>query len=78
MTDTGIGISEEAQARLFERLYRAPEARKLAPYGLGVGLALARDLVAILGGTMEVESHPGAGSTFKMILPMASIATEDE
>lgn len=78
VTDSGIGISDEAQARIFERFYRAPEARKMAPYGLGVGLALARDLVAILGGAMEVESQPGAGSTFKMVLPMASFATGDE
>lgn len=78
VTDTGIGISKEALSRIFERFYRGPEAQKLAPFGLGVGLALVRDLVSALGGTMEVESHPGAGSTFKMILPLASMATDDD
>ncbi len=78
VTDTGIGISEEARQRIFERFYRAPEAQKMAPFGLGVGLALARELVSALGGTIEVEREPGTGSTFKVILPVAAMATDDD
>ncbi len=77
VTDTGIGISKEAQQRIFERFYRAPEALELAPFGLGLGLAIARDLVSALGGTIEVESERGAGSTFKVIFPLAADATDD-
>jgi signal transduction histidine kinase len=72
--DTGIGIAPELQARIFERLYRAPEARAMVAQGLGVGLALARRLVLAHGGTIEVESEPGRGSTFRLVLPVASMA----
>ena len=78
VTDTGIGISKESQQRIFERFYRTPEAQEMVPFGLGLGLAIARDLVSALGGAMEVESEPGKGSTFKVILPRASMATDDE
>lgn len=78
VTDTGIGISKEAQQRIFERFYRAPEAQKLAPFGLGVGLAVVRELVSTLGGTMEVESQLGCGTTFRIVLPMASMETDDD
>lgn len=77
VTDTGIGMSKEAQQRIFERFYRAPEAQRLAPFGLGLGLAIARDLVSALGGTIKVESQPGTGSTFTMTLPLASMAADD-
>ena len=77
VTDTGIGISDEAKQRIFERFYRAPEAQKMAPFGLGLGLAISRDLISAAGGTMEMESQLGAGSTFKIILPAASMATDE-
>ena len=75
--DTGIGISDEAQQRIFERFYRAPEAQKMAPFGLGLGLAISRDLISAAGATMEVASQPGAGSTFRLILPPVSTATDE-
>lgn len=70
--DTGIGIAPELQGRIFDRLYRAPEARAMVANGLGIGLALARRLVLAHGGTIEVESEPGQGSTFSLVLPMAA------
>lgn len=73
--DTGIGIAPELQDRIFDRLYRAPEARAMVGKGLGVGLALARRLVLAHGGTIEVESEPGRGSTFRLVLPVASAVT---
>ena len=71
VADTGIGMAPEVQTHIFERLYRAPEARAMARQGLGVGLALARRLVLAHGGTIEVESEPGKGSTFRVLLPLA-------
>jgi signal transduction histidine kinase len=72
VADTGIGMTPEVRARIFERLYRAPEARAMAIQGLGVGLPLARRLVLAHGGAMEVESVHGEGSTFRFLLPLAA------
>jgi signal transduction histidine kinase len=75
VADTGIGMTPETRARIFERLYRAPEARVMATQGLGVGLALVRRLVLAHGGTIEVESAHGRGSTFRVLLPLATSAS---
>jgi len=69
VSDTGIGISEEAQARLFERFYRADPARSRRHGGSGLGLAIAHGIVQSQGGSLGVESRPGAGSTFTVKLP---------
>jgi two-component system OmpR family sensor kinase len=73
--DTGIGMTPKVRARIFDRLYRAPEARKMATQGLGVGLSLAKRLTAAHGGTIEVESAHGKGSAFRILLPLASETT---
>jgi signal transduction histidine kinase len=70
--DTGIGMSPEVQARIFEKFYRAPEARKLDAQGLGLGLALVKGLVEAHRGTLDFTSAAGSGSTFRVILPMAA------
>jgi signal transduction histidine kinase len=67
--DNGIGMSPEVQARAFEKFYRAPEATAIEPQGLGLGLALVKQLVDAQGGRLEVESAPGRGSTFRVLLP---------
>ena len=67
--DTGIGMIPEVQNRVFEKFYRAPEAQLAVPQGLGLGLALVRQLVEAQDGRVEVESAPGAGSTFRVHLP---------
>jgi signal transduction histidine kinase len=67
--DTGIGMPPEVQARIFDKFYRASEARRMSAAGLGLGLALAQNLVAAHGGTITVESTPGMGSTFRVLLP---------
>lgn len=77
VTDSGIGISEQERRRIFERFYRTQEAQQMASFGLGLGLAITRDLVSALGGTIEVSSRPGAGSTFRVTLRVANMA-EDE
>lgn len=72
--DQGPGIAPQAQARLFERFYRAPgvAVQHGSGVGLGLGLHISRSLVERHGGTMGVESAPGQGSTFFFTLPLAT------
>ena len=67
--DTGIGISEEAQARLFERFYRVDRARSRETGGTGLGLSIVERIVHNHGGYIKVESAPNKGSTFTVYLP---------
>jgi len=67
VADQGIGISADDQARIFERYYRARGERQ--PEGLGLGLYITRLLVEAQGGTVEVESQLGSGSTFRVRFP---------
>ncbi|MDC0677614.1 AAA family ATPase [Sorangium atrum] len=66
--DHGIGIAEADQARIFERFERAVSVRNFG--GLGLGLYIVRWIVASHGGTIRVESAPGAGATFIVELPL--------
>ncbi len=66
--DTGPGIPPEVQPRIFERFYRGDQAR--TSRGVGLGLAMVRKVAELHGGTIEVESQPGEGSTFRLILPV--------
>ena len=70
VADTGIGMTEEVRGRIFEKFYRGPEARSVEAQGLGLGLALVHQLVTAHGGQIEVESAPGQGSTFRVLLPL--------
>ena len=65
--DEGAGIAEEDQTHIFERFYRARDTRTVA--GTGLGLALVQRIVAAHGGTVDVESRAGKGSTFRVRLP---------
>lgn len=67
VTDTGPGISEEEQAKIFGRFYRAPGAWQAE--GVGIGLYLTRQIVEKQGGYVKVESKPGKGSVFSLFLP---------
>ncbi len=66
--DTGIGIDREHLDHLFDRFYSME--RQLSPVGTGIGLALTKELVHLLKGTISVESIKGEGSEFKVILPV--------
>ncbi|MFI4860494.1 MAG: ATP-binding protein [Phycisphaerales bacterium JB063] len=70
VTDTGIGISEEDQARVFEKFTRANDPRIGDITGSGLGLALAREITRLHGGELSVESVLNEGSTFKAVLPI--------
>jgi two-component system phosphate regulon sensor histidine kinase PhoR len=65
--DTGIGIAPEEQARVFERFYKADRGR--GEGGTGLGLAIVKHVALAHGGTVRVESRPGRGATFTMLLP---------
>jgi signal transduction histidine kinase len=67
--DTGIGLSEEDQARLFTKFFRSADPRVQRERGSGLGLALTHALVTRSGGQISVESQPGKGTTFRLTLP---------
>ena len=69
VTDTGPGIPEAEQAKIFQRFYRSPSASE--EEGVGIGLYLARQIAAGQGGYLKVASRPGEGSTFSLFLPRA-------
>ena len=69
VTDTGPGIPEAEQARIFQRFYRSPASSE--EEGVGIGLYLARQIAAGQGGYLKVTSRPGEGSTFSLFLPRA-------
>lgn len=71
VTDSGIGIEESEQRRIFDRFYRADKARTTSEAGTGLGLAIAQRIVELHGGQIEVESKLGKGSTFSIYLPIA-------
>ena len=70
VSDTGIGIEEEEQGRLFERLHRGSEARRLRPSGTGLGLAIARWIVDSHGGSIELHPRPEGGTIATVKLPL--------
>lgn len=70
VADTGIGISETEQARIFERFYRVDKARSRHNGGTGLGLAIVAELVKSMDGHVAVHSQVGVGSTFTVTLPV--------
>ncbi|HEY3344429.1 MAG TPA: HAMP domain-containing sensor histidine kinase [Anaerolineaceae bacterium] len=74
VADTGPGLSPADQARIFERFYQADKSRRGGSgRGVGLGLAIAREIVQAHGGTIQVDSAPGKGSTFCVRLPLARL-----
>ena len=69
------GIPHDEQRRIFERFYRAENARARNVRGSGIGLALVKHIAEAHGGRVEVESAPGRGATFTVYVPAAPIMT---
>lgn len=74
VADVGPGIAAEHHRRIFERFYRVDKARSRDEGGVGLGLSIAQWAVQAIGGSIELESRPGDGSTFRIRLP----SREDE
>jgi len=70
--DTGTGVAPEHLPHIFDRFYRADPARSRAEGGAGLGLSICRWIAEAHGGSIQVESAPGRGSTFTVRLPQAS------
>ena len=74
VTDTGIGLSEQDQRRLFDKFFRSADPRARQERGTGLGLALTQAIVLRMGGRIEVESKLDEGTTFRLVLPAAPAA----
>jgi two-component system sensor histidine kinase/response regulator len=73
VADTGIGIPEEARARIFDAFMQADESTTRRYGGTGLGLTISRQLARAMGGDVLVESHPGAGSTFRFLARLPAL-----
>ena len=70
ISDTGIGVPPDEQARIFEEFYRASNARQMEREGDGLGLSLVKRVVELHGGTIGFSSQLGCGTTFRIVLPL--------
>lgn len=78
VTDNGIGIPGDELDRIFERFYRVDPARARTTGGTGLGLSIVKHVAASNGGTVEVWSEPGLGSSFTLVLPAYSHEIDEE
>ena len=76
VTDSGVGIALEDQARIFERFYRVDPSRSRETGGTGLGLAIVKHIAINHGGEISVFSKPGLGSTFTLTLPITPSSEE--
>jgi signal transduction histidine kinase len=74
VSDTGIGIPVDEVGRIAERFFRASSATERQIPGTGLGLAISKAIVDAHGGSVEVESQVGVGTTFRVDLPLAAAA----
>jgi signal transduction histidine kinase len=74
--DTGIGMSAKEQELIFHEFYRAPQAKEMERHGTGLGLSFVKRIIDGYGGSIEVQSEPGAGSRFSFKLPLAGAAAD--
>lgn len=70
VSDEGPGMDEETRERVFERFFQGDAGLARGHEGMGIGLAIAREMVELHGGALTVESEPGAGTTFTFTLPL--------
>ena len=74
VADRGSGISKAEQARVFQKFVRGSAAQRGGVRGVGIGLALVKRIMEAHGGSVTVDSEPGRGSTFTMLLPEGGAA----
>lgn len=70
VTDRGIGVAKGEQRKIFEKFYRAEDSLVHETKGSGLGLSLVKHIMEAHGGSVEVESTPGKGSTFTLVVPV--------
>jgi two-component system, OmpR family, sensor kinase len=78
VADDGPGVPPEMGDRVFERFFRADESRTRSSGGAGLGLAIVSAIAAAQGGRAEMESRPGKGATFRIVLPLATTAAQSQ
>jgi signal transduction histidine kinase len=76
VTDTGYGIPKEQQHRIFEKMFRADNVRKMDVEGTGLGLYIVREVAQKLGGNIRFESKESIGTTFYVILPFITKSSQ--
>ncbi|GAB4017235.1 hybrid sensor histidine kinase/response regulator transcription factor [Spirosoma koreense] len=76
ISDSGIGISPDQLPYIFDRFYQADTSRTRAYEGTGIGLALVKELIELLGGSISVDSQLRQGTTFRLVLPLAAVSTK--
>ncbi len=75
--DNGIGIEQNELDKIFNEFYRGKKAKEMEQIGTGLGLNLVKEIVKINGGTVKVESAPGKGSTFTVVIPLIREEVEE-
>jgi signal transduction histidine kinase len=75
--DTGLGIPPDELPHVFERFHQADDSAARSQQGLGIGLAMARQMAELHGGTLRAESEPGLGATLVLILPVRAAPLPD-
>jgi two-component system OmpR family sensor kinase len=76
--DRGSGLTPEQAERVFERFYRTDQARSRAHGGTGLGLSIVAAITAAHGGTVELDTAPGEGATFRVLLPLMGVGGDDD
>jgi signal transduction histidine kinase len=71
VTDHGVGIPKAEQKKIFEKFYRVENTLIHTTKGSGLGLALVQHITEAHGGSIEVESEAGEGSTFRLLIPLS-------
>ena len=76
--DNGLGITKEEQVHIFDKFYQVDSSSSKLQKGTGIGLALVKDFVELLNGTIEVESNHGVGSMFSVKIPITNNAVQSD